>query len=132
MTLNQNARRLQGRIGGLTTRSLHDPLEYTAAARKRFRDSFATLVDPDGVLTPEERATRAHAARQAHMARLALLSAQSRARRRRLSRIEPRTRGTLDSARAEAPHLAGTPEDMGPTPGDAPRTAPGATSDDRG
>ena len=50
----------------------------TAAARAAFADRFEKQVDPDGVLTPDERARRAEHARQAHMTRLALKSAQSR------------------------------------------------------
>lgn len=83
MALDQKARRLQGRIGGLTTRSRHDPVVYTAAARQTFRDAFDQAVDPEGVLLPAERAARADAARRAHMAKLALKSATVRAARRR-------------------------------------------------
>lgn len=41
---------------------------------------FENQVDPDGVLTPHERAIRAGHARQAYFARLALKSAQARRR----------------------------------------------------
>lgn len=44
-------------------------------------DKFEQQVDPDGVLTPGERATRAEHARKAHFKRLALKSAQARRRR---------------------------------------------------
>ncbi len=47
---------------------------------------FDQIVDPDGLLSPEERAYRADQARKAHYTRLALKSAQSRRRRREKSR----------------------------------------------
>ncbi|MFE6920365.1 hypothetical protein ACFVAV_04890 [Nocardia sp. NPDC057663] len=47
------------------------------------QSKFDQLVDPDGLLTPEERAYRADQARKAHYTRLALKSAQSRRRRSR-------------------------------------------------
>ncbi|MGF2945831.1 hypothetical protein ACQV26_11935 [Mycobacterium sp. Lab-001] len=42
------------------------------------------MVDPDGELTPEERARRAEHARKAHFKRLALKSAKARRRRTEL------------------------------------------------
>ena len=59
-----------------------DRTAATAAARQAARDRFAKLVDPDGVLPPDERAQRADAARQAHFCRMALRSAQARKSRR--------------------------------------------------
>jgi hypothetical protein len=53
----------------------------TANARKAMLDKFETQVDPDGKLTPAERAKRAEHARKAHFKRLALKSAQARRRR---------------------------------------------------
>ncbi|OMC09147.1 hypothetical protein A5734_27840 [Mycolicibacterium fortuitum] len=53
----------------------------TANARKALLDKFEQEVDPDGVLTPAERAKRAEHARKAYFARLALKSAQARRRR---------------------------------------------------
>jgi hypothetical protein len=49
-----------------------------AAARRGFLDRFDRQVDPDGVLSPQERAIRAEHALKAHMARMALKSAQAR------------------------------------------------------
>jgi len=54
----------------------------TAAARRAFNKRFEDQVDPDGVLTPAERAKRAENARQAHFQRLALKSAQARRARK--------------------------------------------------
>jgi hypothetical protein len=50
---------------------------HAATARK-----FELLVDPDGVLPPEERATRAARARRAHMLKLAARSAAARRARK--------------------------------------------------
>lgn len=55
-----------------------DRAARTAPARKAAADKFEQEVDPDGVLTPEERSLRAAHARRAHMLRLALKSAQAR------------------------------------------------------
>jgi len=55
-----------------------DRSRRTDAARQAFRDKFAQQVDPDGVLSPEERARRAESARKAHYARLAFESAKAR------------------------------------------------------
>jgi hypothetical protein len=59
-----------------------DRAARTAAARKAANDRFAKQVDPDGVLTPEERARRADSARRAYYSRLAMRSAQVRRRGR--------------------------------------------------
>jgi hypothetical protein len=88
MAIDANAHRLNGRVGGFTTRSRHDPRDYTAAARARFRDGFAERVDPEGVLPPEERQARADAARRAHMARLAAKSASVRSARSRRRKVD--------------------------------------------
>ncbi|PWS40623.1 hypothetical protein DKT74_31945 [Streptomyces sp. ZEA17I] len=56
-----------------------DPAAHTAPARKAFLDRFEREVDPDGTLTPEERARRAEHARRAYFKRLALASARARA-----------------------------------------------------
>lgn len=53
----------------------------TEKARRALLDKFEKEVDPEGVLTPAERATRAAHARKAYFARLALKSAQARRRR---------------------------------------------------
>lgn len=50
----------------------------TAPARRALLAKFEQLVDPDGVLLPEERARRAESARKAHFRQLALASAKAR------------------------------------------------------
>jgi hypothetical protein len=55
-----------------------DRTARTANGRRAALDRFEKQVDPDGVLTPAERAIRADHAMRAHMKRLALKSAQAR------------------------------------------------------
>ena len=50
----------------------------TGPARQAFIAKFEKEVDPDGILSPAERARRAEHARKAHFYRMALKSAQSR------------------------------------------------------
>ncbi len=54
----------------------------TQPARDGLQRRFEREVDPDGVLPPDELATRAASARRAHFQRLALKSAQTRRARR--------------------------------------------------
>ncbi|MFD4432892.1 hypothetical protein [Nocardia sp. NPDC058497] len=58
-----------------------DRAARTAKARSAMESKFDRIVDPDGLLSPEERAYRSGQARKAHYTRLALKSAQSRRRR---------------------------------------------------
>ncbi len=71
---------LAGRIGAYALHAKHGA-DTGQAARSAFLRRFEDEVDPERVLMPDERATRAQAARNAHMAKLAYLSAKSRARR---------------------------------------------------
>jgi hypothetical protein len=75
------SRALRGRIGAYRLHATHDTRETTKAARSAFWSSFERAVDPDGLLSPEERTRRADYARAAHFARLAYLSARARAAR---------------------------------------------------
>ena len=90
-TRNPSLAQLYGRIGGLRTRSRHDPGEYTSAARRAFLRRFELEVDPEGTLAPEERERRAEAALGAHMARLAYHSAVARAKNKRAASALPAT-----------------------------------------
>jgi hypothetical protein len=72
-----------------------DRTAATEKARKAFNDRFEREVDPDGVLSPEERARRAESARKAFYHRLALRSAVSR-RKARAARLD------AEAAEAEA------------------------------
>ena len=68
----------RGRIGAHVTHSRHDPRELTAPAREAFLSKFEREVDPDGLLSPEERRRRAEHARKAHMVRISRLSVIAR------------------------------------------------------
>ncbi|GAA2185018.1 hypothetical protein GCM10009785_35100 [Brooklawnia cerclae] len=57
----------------------------TAPARAAMLAKFEREVDPDGVLTPEERARRAGHAKKAYFTRLALKSARARRRSKELA-----------------------------------------------
>jgi hypothetical protein len=72
MKNTKNTRALIARIGGYALRARRDPMEYTAKARAAFLAGFERKVDPDGLLSPEERQRRAVALRKAHMHGLAL------------------------------------------------------------
>lgn len=67
----------------LANASEDDRRDMTAAARKAFADRWEQQVDPDGELTPDERARRAEHAKAVHFHRMALKSAQARRRRRK-------------------------------------------------
>lgn len=81
---------LAGRIGGYARAAQYDGRDMTAAARRRFAESFleghACRVCPnvtiEAGLLPEERSRRAEALRRAHFARVALASAKARSKRR--------------------------------------------------
>lgn len=57
-----------------------DPSAHTKPARDAFDARFEREVDPEGTLTPAERARRASFARKAYFTRLALASAKARRR----------------------------------------------------
>jgi hypothetical protein len=78
--LTPEQRVLRSRLAAYQLHATHDPKETTKKAREAFAARFEREVDPDGLLSPDERARRADAARRAYFTRLALRS--SRARRR--------------------------------------------------
>jgi nitric oxide reductase activation protein len=72
----------RGSIGAHTQWSqCEDRTARTANARTAAEKRFETIVDPDGVLDPVERAKRANNARQAHMKQMARKSVQVRKRK---------------------------------------------------
>lgn len=73
----------------------------TAPARRAMLDRFERQVDPDGVLTTDERARRAANARKAHFTRLALKSAQARRRAAEARNAVPLLEAEADAADAE-------------------------------
>lgn len=70
---------VQRAIAHLKWAQCEDRTAATAAAREAFLDQFERQVDPDGLLDPAERATRAHHARKAYFIMLAAKSAKARA-----------------------------------------------------
>lgn len=78
-----NLHALAGRLGAhVSWANTEDRAARTAPARQAFLDRFEREVDPDGVLSIQERAVRAEHARKAYFTRLALRAAQARRRRR--------------------------------------------------
>ncbi|KXF48356.1 hypothetical protein AXA44_29695 [Rhodococcus sp. SC4] len=73
----------------------------TAAGRKAHLDKFEKLVDPNGELSPTERAIRAAHARTAHFTRLALKAAQARRLAREARAAAPRLEREAAEAEAE-------------------------------
>jgi hypothetical protein len=78
VSLSPAERSLHARLAAHTKWARYDPKEGTAAARDAFLERFEREVDPDRLLTPEERRRRAEHAKKAHFTRLALLSAKAR------------------------------------------------------
>jgi hypothetical protein len=76
-------RSLAAKVAAHSLHAQRDARVTTAPARAAFLASFEHQVDPDGLLSPTERARRAVQARKAHFARLALASAKARARKRK-------------------------------------------------
>lgn len=73
---------LRARIAALHLHATHDSRQLTEPARSAFLNRFETAVDPQGILSPEERQRRAALARREHFTRLAYASARSRSRGR--------------------------------------------------
>lgn len=71
--------RLRGRIGAL---SLHASGKTNTAPARAFMDRFELEIDPNGTLSPSERARRAELARRLYFTRLAYKSAKVRHRRK--------------------------------------------------
>lgn len=75
-------RALRARIAANTKwATTADRSAATAKARRAFADRWERHVDPDGVMSPEDRARAAQNAKRAHFQRMALKSAQSRRRK---------------------------------------------------
>jgi len=79
MSSTPSERALAARVAAHTRWSqTADRAAATAPARKGLQQRFEREVDPDGTLSPAERARRAQSARTAYFTRLSLRSAQSR------------------------------------------------------
>jgi hypothetical protein len=80
---NASLRSLRGRIGAYTRwANTEDRWKATQPARDGFYAKFEREVDPEGKLSPKERAKRAEYARRAYYQRLAVKSVQARQRRK--------------------------------------------------
>ena len=75
-------RSLRARLAAYAMHAQHDARITTANGRTAFLSRFEREVDPDGVLTPDERARRADHARSAYFSRLSLSAAKARRARR--------------------------------------------------
>jgi hypothetical protein len=79
----QNLRSIRGRIGAYESWArTGDRSARTWPGRKAALDRFEREVDPEGVLSQQERTKRAEWAHKAHMQRLALKSVAARQRRK--------------------------------------------------
>jgi hypothetical protein len=77
--LSPEQRSIRARLAAHTLHAkVTDPAAHTAPARQAFLDRFEREVDPDGTLSPADRARRAEHARKAYFTRLALASAKAR------------------------------------------------------
>lgn len=81
--MDQSTRSMVARMGAHALHAKYDSRVLTAAARAKFESRFEREVDPEGVLTSEERARRAEHARKAYFTGLALKSAKARSQRAR-------------------------------------------------
>ena len=89
-SLTPEQRTLRSRMGA---GSLHaQGKTNTAAARAKFLERFEREVDPQGELSPAERARRAEHARKAYFAGLAYKSSVARSRRK--DRAQPQDEQT--------------------------------------
>lgn len=106
--MSDPARVAQGRIGGHVTASRLDMREVAARARRGLRARFEREVDPDLILSEEERARRADHAIAAYYGRLSLKAAE--ARRRKTRKHADATEGkSAASAQATEDHGHGQP-----------------------
>lgn len=81
MPLTPEQRRLRAQIAANARWSREDPTANAARGQAGLLARFEREVDPDGVLSPDERTRRAENARRAHMLRLSFQSSRARARR---------------------------------------------------
>ena len=79
---SSNERSQRARIAALKRWAYTDGGSGTAPARAGFDKRFERLVDPEGVLDPQERAERVKRARRAHFLELARRSAEVRRARK--------------------------------------------------
>jgi hypothetical protein len=76
--MTPDERVLRARAAAYAMHAKHGSRKAALKGQAALLAKFERHVDPDGLLTPEERRRRAVLARRAHMAHLALASARSR------------------------------------------------------
>lgn len=82
-SLTPAQRTLRAKVAAHTSwANTSDRAARTAKARQAAADRFEKLVDPDGLLPPDERKQRAASASKAHYLKMAAASAESRRSRR--------------------------------------------------
>lgn len=92
----EKMRSMRGRLSAYDSWArTEDRATRTWPGRKAALDRFDREVDPDGVLTPQERAKRAEWARKAHMQRMAMKSAAARRMLRRRRQVHPERGGQI-------------------------------------
>jgi hypothetical protein len=83
MPLDPAERKLRAQLGAHESWArTHDRPARTAPARDALRSRFEREVDPDGVLSPEQRAELARHKELAHMCRMTLAAAIARRKKR--------------------------------------------------
>lgn len=82
MALSPEQRRLRASAAAYSRWSREDPRPAMAALRQSRQEKLEHEVDPDGLLSSEERRRRAKAALKAQMRWLALASSRARASRK--------------------------------------------------
>lgn len=83
MSLTPEERTLRARLAAHRLHaSVSDPSAHTRRAREAFLARFEAEIDPERVLSEEERRRRAEHAKRAYFTKLSYLSARSRRTRR--------------------------------------------------
>lgn len=82
MSTTSNERSLQGKLAAHTSwAQTENRSARTLPARQKFYESFERKVDPEGRMSPADRAKAAESARKAFYTQMALKSAKARRRR---------------------------------------------------
>lgn len=79
--LTPEQRAMRARLAAHSRWSRQDRRAGTEPARRAFLDRFEREVDPEGLLTSDERARRAESAKKAYFTALALRSSKNRSQR---------------------------------------------------
>lgn len=82
MALTAAQRKIRAQIAANSRWSKEDPAASAARGQAGLLARFEREVDPEGTLSPAERARRAQSALRAHMQRLALASSKARLARK--------------------------------------------------